>query len=398
MKRFVQPVSSGGQPSPQILSSTNNNDNTVTKPRKPRNRQFYPDQVPQQTNRSKSNNSNPNNNPTYYNSFTQPISTNSNAPLLMPQQPTHPFIQPTKYSIAPLQAPSLSVLMSNEHYPTLPINPSISEYNIPDTSYKINPKTNFTKKINNQLNKTNKANKPKNVKQHSPHMTSPGHVKNTDNKQKVNDSSPVKINNFELHKQDEESWPTLMEKKLKSDPKDKGSSEDEERRETESIREVREPYVKDKLKLEKLIKNVNFIKKTVEQHYLSQNERISGPSFSFKDALLKKPKQVVEVKRVDEAKAMAKKTESAPVSEPESTKEKRKRTRRKKKKSQSQPSSDNPDAEKRSYSFDLTRDFPELGGNHMESNYKSLNQSITSVDEKSNFQSEAYSSGLLHSF
>ena len=42
--------------------------------------------------------------------------------------------------------------------------------------------------------------------------------------------------------------------------------------------EVREPYLKDESKLKMLIKNVNFIKTAVEQHYLNEKNMIKKPS------------------------------------------------------------------------------------------------------------------------
>jgi hypothetical protein len=44
------------------------------------------------------------------------------------------------------------------------------------------------------------------------------------------------------------------------------------------------PYLEDKEKLQKLIKNVDFIKNTIEQHFYDNKE-----AFSFKDAILRKP-------------------------------------------------------------------------------------------------------------
>jgi hypothetical protein len=93
--------------------------------------------------------------------------------------------------------------------------------------------------------------------------------------------------NFEITDSDKE-WPTLLkqnETKLESENL-------EEKKVEENV--INEPYLEDETKLKKLIKNVDFIKRTVEQHYLNSNnhhnnnnnkknyDSLNNKPFSFK--------------------------------------------------------------------------------------------------------------------
>jgi len=93
----------------------------------------------------------------------------------------------------------------------------------------------------------------------------------------------------------DKDWPSLATATSQSEKPEPISStsesssdnEDQGNIKTESIPEIK-PTVVDASTLEKLMKNVNLIKKTVEQHYLSQ-------TLSFKDVVLKKPEVAAPV-------------------------------------------------------------------------------------------------------
>ena len=108
-------------------------------------------------------------------------------------------------------------------------------------------------------------------------------------------AAPINIKN-------ENEWPTLnANSKAVTKPKNasKKSSVQEENDDTPSPEEdlltldlelKTTPYLTDKNQLQKLIKNVNFIKTTIEQHYLTENnlKQQTTNQLSFKDAVLTK--------------------------------------------------------------------------------------------------------------
>ena len=204
---------------------------------------------------------------------------------------------------------------------------------------------NYAKQSNTQNsthnNKTNHHHHQHNANQHHQNFNKLKAVNSqnsfmTNNKQILNNHRTKEV--FDLTK-NEKDWPQLtgtLKKNLKNKTKKVSNEADEDDDETVSDEEVREvvnvpqektPYLADANQLKKLIKNVNFIKTTVEQHYLTENNlkqqnnnannHVSGP-VSFKDAVLAKPKpptpqQIKEVK-----KPVVKKTiENSPIEEKE---------------------------------------------------------------------------------
>ena len=173
-------------------------------------------------------------------------------------------------------------------------------------------------------------------------------------------------------------------------PNEDDEDDDDQENKQEPIEiQPRTPYLEDETKLKKLIKNVDFIKKTVEEHY-NLNER----KFSFKDAVLSKPVVIkptlVKQQSLDknnnnkENTPIQKKEEEKQqeaTEETDGTKKKRKRNRRKNSLKKQETLTDENEEKKKE--FDLNKeDFPDLA--------KSVE------NEKTNFQSDAYSSGKFN--
>lgn len=171
------------------------------------------------------------------------------------------------------------------------------------------------------------------------------------------------INTQKFNPTDERNWPSLPSSKQtqkhskSSDNKNEQLSDEDTDKVDDISKQTNiktEPYLADENKLKKLIKNVNFIKTTVEQHYLSENNY----KMSFRDSLLTKktaPTKSVTVSAVNPT-VTEEKTEST-VSNPV----KSEKTRRKRSKSKGSPSATRLDVNKQSNetNFDLSKEnFP----------------------------------------
>jgi hypothetical protein len=231
-----------------------------------------------------------------------------------------------------------------------------------------------------------------------------------DKKQIIN---KTKSTNFEINS--DQDWPNLNTTKvctfqsdlLASNKKSvdfvkKEEDDDDSIDETADIllanSEPKKPYIEDESKLKKVIKNVDFIKKTVEQHY-----NYTEGKFSFKDAVLSVPKPLPIINKTSAAtfdnvsnqqiKSKKKETALEPTTavlnqtEQERKKKRCKRSRSKKKTIQKQDTLSDEETKKEK-AFDLKKeDFPDLLIN---SNIKREKVLSLSLD---NAQSDAYSSG-----
>jgi hypothetical protein len=204
--------------------------------------------------------------------------------------------------------------------------------------------------------------------------------KKLNNKLKTNNN--IEVNN-------DKEWPSLVpvtnenQQKKKSKDKKQEQDLDESNDMTQPECELlpKTPYLEDETKLKKLIKNVDFIKKTVEQHYNNLNEG----KFSFKDAVLAKPvslatsnKQTISTK--ESVSDLDKKKEQPKLPLPElvtdsnvEVKKHRKRSRNKKKQLEKQDTlTDNEQKV-----FDLkNEDFPDLATNENKTKQNKLSLSL----------------------
>lgn len=232
---------------------------------------------------------------------------------------------------------------------------------------------------------------------------------------------------FEMNTSDKD-WPRLnhdnaksndeilKETKVKRDKSESSDDESVEENETKNT-EVIESYSVDQSTLKKLMQNVNFIKKTVEQHYLTEISDEKPQVFSWKEAVLKKPLKIEEP-NVETVKSKdLKEFDSVPseIQKPIESKSQKRATRRKRSRSkrlQAKQESELNELEKtysesKSSQFFLnTQDFPDLdivnnSADQRESFSQVLstskastmnNSSVEDNDTKSNLQSDAYSS------
>ena len=178
-------------------------------------------------------------------------------------------------------------------------------------------KGNYTKQSNTHNHKMNLHQHNINTNNNHHHLNA-NKIKATNSQNSFMSNNKQTLNNnyrtkevFDLTK-NEKDWPQLngtLKKNFKNNKQKKASLEveeendeivsDEEIDETVNVPQEKTPYLADANQLKKLIKNVNFIKTTVEQHYLTENNikqlnvntnnHISVP-VSFKDAVLAKPK------------------------------------------------------------------------------------------------------------
>lgn len=117
---------------------------------------------------------------------------------------------------------------------------------------------------------------------HQPPVTQ--HQYNNNNKlvknRKNNFRQQVKqfTKSFEVN---EKEWPSLTN----------GEANNSEINEVKPVEppEPKVPYIADEAKFRKVVKNVNLIKQTIEQHYLYETNQQSQSKLSFRDAILTKP-------------------------------------------------------------------------------------------------------------
>ena len=225
---------------------------------------------------------------------------------------------------------------------------------------------------------------------------------NNNNSQKLNKNNLRKNKNQYQPQQpiidnsNEKEWPSLVSNKKnmemnKSDDEDS----DDKNQQDNLVNVVKEPYLKDENKLKMLLKNVNFIKTAVEQHYLNENN-IKMPTnnrnnISFKDAILN-PRSKIENKVADNTlkdnSILNKQVSSSSSQEPAKTKKTRKRSRSKKK--IQNENTENPTEEPVVSNFDLNNeDFPDLSASGSSHRPNNLSENWKKVDHKS----DAYSSG-----
>jgi hypothetical protein len=212
-------------------------------------------------------------------------------------------------------------------------------------------------------------------------------LNNNNNNNKKLSNKLKNLNNIEVN--NDKEWPSLVpvtnenQQKKKSNDKKQEKDLDELNDMTQSACELlpKTPYLEDETKLKKLIKNVDFIKKTVEQHYNNLNEG----KFSFKDAVLAKPvtlatsnKQTISTK--ESVSDLDKKKEQPRPPLPElvtdsnvEVKKHRKRSRNKKKQLEKQDTlTDNEQKV-----FDLkNEDFPDLATNENKTKENKLSLSL----------------------
>lgn len=227
----------------------------------------------------------------------------------------------------------------------------------------------------------------------------------TSNEPKANSIRKIANSNANyVHNNNSSNYNT--KKKVEQDEDDYDNDEIEEKGEQIDTK-PKTPYLEDETKLKKLIKNVDFIKKTIEEHY-NLNER----KFSFKDAVLSKPaappassasKTPVKKASLDNnnnnkenittnagEQHLSEKSETKDAAETTVTKKKHKRSRRKNSLKKQDTLTDGEEKKE----FDLNKeDFPDLATN---SGGDKKDMNISKENEKISLQSDAYSSGKFN--
>lgn len=203
------------------------------------------------------------------------------------------------------------------------------------------------------------------------------------------------VNNFSKQDKSSSNPRKQQQKQIKPSFKQNDEKDWPSLNNTEIVPKV--PYIADEAKFKKVVKNVNFIKQTIEQHYLyetnqNQNQKNNNPqsfSLSFKDAVLTKPvkliKQLSSAVGLDKLKSSStSKTNDEVSTKTSEPKAKRNHKRRKSKtNAQSRDSSLN---NKKIEEFELTREeFPDLSNAENSANFLSHMKSV--IDD------DAYSSG-----
>ncbi len=249
------------------------------------------------------------------------------------------------------------------------------------TAYQPKLPTNYTNRPKfNQFN-----NKNKNISNPQTHGRS-SQILNLDN------TKPVAIS------MTENDWPSLnasFSDKPERTTLSRSFSDNEEEKHTQIDIPIVEPTRLNETTVKKIMKNVNFIKKTVEQHYLSQ-------TLSFKDAVLKKPEEtkVSKLNEVAESVEVSEtNVETAPelvVGKSKKRSERRKRSRNKHKALLEQNDQKEKDKEKLTdVDFDLNAvDFPGLEESNQSNHNK--NKVVTEVmktDIKENVRTSGENEG-----
>jgi hypothetical protein len=235
----------------------------------------------------------------------------------------------------------------------------------------------------------------------------------TNNKQTLNNNYRTK-ETFDLTK-NEKDWPQLngtLKKNVKNSKQKKAPLEveeendeivsDEEIDETVNVPQEKTPYLADVNQLKKLIKNVNFIKTTVEQHYLTENNlkqsnvntnnHISVP-VSFKDAVLAKPKpqpqpikeaQIPIVKKiVENVSNIQKGADATPIVNSSSKTKRRSRRSRSKKNRSADDTRKSVERESLIVDFNLQNDeFPGLSDSVINKTLESKTNNFLKLFEK----------------
>jgi hypothetical protein len=219
---------------------------------------------------------------------------------------------------------------------------------------------------------------------------------NNNQKQNKNNNKKNKIQN-QLHQSqpvidnsNEKEWPSLVSDNKNIDLSKSDYDEDsDQKNEKENV--IKEPYLKDEKKLKMLLKNVNFIKTAVEQHYLNENNikvhNNNRNNFSFKDAILN-PRSKIDNKPADNTNTEVKdnslkKNSISSSQEPTKAKKNRKRSRSKKK--TQNETNEKTTEENLSANFDLNdEDFPDLSASGSSNRPNSLSENWKKVDAHSN--------------
>jgi hypothetical protein len=229
---------------------------------------------------------------------------------------------------------------------------------------------------------------------------------NNDNNQKQNKNNLKKNKSQHQSNQsqtiidnsNEKEWPSLVSNnKIKEMHKKEDEDSDYKNDQENLVNIVKEPYLKDEKKLKMLLKNVNFIKTAVEQHYLNENnikfannnKNKNSERFSFKDAILN-PRPKIDNKKndintEDNDNSLNKQISSSQESNKFKKTRKRSRSKKKTKNENIENTNEEPTA-----NFDLNdEDFPDLGTTGTSTISTNLLENWKKVDHKS----DAYSSG-----